>query len=52
MQVLSVAEVPDNTQPRNFTPLEIKGQTIRFWDLDIYKDTHEITGQLIYFPSK
>lgn len=30
MWVLSAAEVPDNTQPRNFTTLEIKGQTIKF----------------------
>jgi hypothetical protein len=35
MRVLSVAEIPDNTQQRNFTPLEIKGQTIKFWDLDL-----------------
>lgn len=35
MWVLSVAEVPDNTQPRNCTPLEIKDQTIKFWDFDL-----------------
>jgi len=35
MWVLSVAEVPDNTQPINFTTLEIKGQTIKLWDLDL-----------------
>jgi hypothetical protein len=35
MCVLSVAIVPDNIQPRNFTILEIKGQKIKFWDLDL-----------------